>query len=363
MDRGVYSWREITSQGESWSGALRSVGAQRTALMDWLGVARARGLVFVGCGSTHYLALFAAAWFQQQTGWRCRGLPSSELLWQSDAWLVPGERPAIIALSRSGETSETILAVERLARARLPDAHYRVLCGHAARSSLRISRLRIPKGQEQSYAQTRSFAGMLLAVQSLAALASGDAALMADLEALPELADATVERAQPLAQAYGADESIKRITYLGSGPLYGLANEATVKMKEMSLSVAEAYRFMEFRHGPMSLVDREHLVVALLSDAMRDYEIGVLADLQARGGRVLAIANGTAGLGGVADDFFDLQSSLSDRARPVLYLPLLQLLAYYRAMGRGLNPDRPRNVVMAIRLDGTGMVPDGPQTI
>ncbi len=66
----------------------------------------------------------------------------------------------------------------------------------------------------------------------------------------------------PLAERVGADESTKRITYLGSGPLFGLASEATVKMKEMSLSVAEPYHFMEFRHGPMSLVDGEHLVVA-----------------------------------------------------------------------------------------------------
>jgi len=357
MEHGVYSWNEITTQSESWAGALRAVERQRDELCSWLIEAQERGIIFIGCGSTHYLAQFAAAWFQRQTGWRCRGLPSSELLWQRQAWLAPGERPAIVALSRSGQTSETILAVEEMARDGCPA----LTIGCYARTPLAGEAglaVAIPEGQEQSFAQTRSFAGMLVAVQALGALASGDVALKAELDMLPSLATSTIERAHRLAQAYGPDESIQRITYLGSGALYGLANEATVKMKEMSLSLAEGYQFMEFRHGPMSLVDHEHLIVALISDAMRGYEIGVLADLKARGARVLAIAEGTAGLGGVADDCLDLCSGLSEAARSVLYLPALQLLAYYRAIGRGLNPDRPRNVVMAIRLVGTGMATD-----
>ncbi|MHB1318396.1 MAG: SIS domain-containing protein [Anaerolineae bacterium] len=362
MEGGMHSWSEINSQVESWGGALRAVQARRPVLAKWLAEARGRGLIFIGCGSTHYLAQFAAAWFQAQTGWRCRGLPSSELLLQPDAWLSPGERPAIIALSRSGETSETIMALERQARAGCPTVT--IGCYEdtplARAAGLTIA---VPEGREKSYAQTRSFAGMLVAVQALAALASGDAQLMTELEALPSLAEVTIARAQPLALAYGADESIKRITYLGSGPLYGLANEATVKMKEMSLSLAEGYHFMEFRHGPMSLVDGEHLVVALISDALRAYEIGVLADLKARGARILAVANGTHDLAATADDCLDLQTSLAERARSVLYLPILQLMAYHRAMGRGLNPDRPRNVVMAIRLDGTGMAADDSQGI
>ena len=197
---------------------------------------------------------------------------------------------------------------------------------------------------------------MLVAAQTLAALTANDTGLLEDLQRLPALADDLIARASPLAQTIGADERLKRITYLGAGPLYGLACEAMIKMKEMSLSSAEAFHCLEFRHGPMSLVDEDHLVVALLSQRTRDYEIAVLRDLKARGARVLAIANETEDLGDCADHTFALGAPVQEEARGVLYLPLLQLLAYYRAMGRGLNPDRPRNVVMAIRLDGTEMV-------
>jgi len=357
MENGVHTWQEILSQGESWAGAWRAVHAQESRLLDWLAEARGRGIVFIGCGSTHYLAQFAAAWFQMQTGWRCRGLPSSELLWHADAWLVPGERPAIVALSRSGETSETILALEQQAQLGCPT----LTIGCYPESTLaRTADLAILvlEGQETSLAQTRSFAGMLMAVQVLGALASRDAMLASSLELLPRYAASVIASSQTLAQKYGGDETIKRISYLASGPLIGLANEATVKMKEMSLSIAEGYHFMEFRHGPMSLVDREHLIVGLISDAMRTYELAVLSDLKQRGARILGIANGISDLAGIVDDALDLQTSVPERARALLYLPVLQLMAYYRAIGRGLNPDRPRNLVMSVRLSGAEMVDD-----
>jgi glucosamine--fructose-6-phosphate aminotransferase (isomerizing) len=357
---GQYSWQEITTQRASWRSAIEQTLAQREALRALFARNAGRPIYFTGCGSTHYLALYAAPFFQCITGLRCRGVPASELWLQTNTLLGAGEVPLVIALSRSGATSETIAAVRRL-RAQGAEA-LTISCYAdtelAAASTLTID---IPEGREESYAQTRSFAGMLVAVQTLAALVAEDAALLAELQRLPGLAEGLIARANDVAQAIGADARFQRITYLGSGPRYGLAGEAMIKMKEMSLSLAEAFHFMEFRHGPMSLVDEHHLVVGLMGDETRDYETAVLADLKARGAYVLAIANlalanDDEGLGAAADQVFALQAPVGARSRDVLYLPPVQLLAYHRAMARGLNPDRPRNVVMAIRLDGAEMV-------
>lgn len=352
---GAFSFREITSQAEAWRSAIEATTARADELRALIGRHRGGSLIFIGCGSTYCLAQYAAGFFQRVTGRPSRGLPSSELYLQTDVYVSPGERPLVVALSRSGETSETIMAVQKLC-ARGCEA-LAISCYDATELSRACSlTVSLPGGREESYAQTRSFAGMLVAAQMAAALTAGDEALLGELGQLPALADDLIRRAHPVAQRVGADETVKRITYLASGPLYGLAAEATVKVKEMSLSVAEAYHFMEFRHGPMALVDAEHLIVALLSDELRAYELAVLRDLKARGSRVLAIANRDDGLSDEFDAVFALQSPLPERARGVLYMPLLQLLAYYRAMGRRLNPDRPRHVVMAIRLQGTEMV-------
>jgi glutamine---fructose-6-phosphate transaminase (isomerizing) len=357
---GEYSYREITTQTEAWRGALEAVSDRRDRLVELFqegaaGAEHQARILFIGCGSTHYLAQFAAAYFQAVTGRICHGLPSSELLLQTDAVVAPREKPLIVALSRSGETSETVQAVDKMRRR---GASALAISCHRQTPLSAASTVTLPvvEGQEESFAQTRSFAGMLVAVQRIAAGVAGDDALTAELARLPEAGVSVIERAAELAQIVGPDEGIQRITYLGSGALYGLANEATVKMKEMSLSSAEGYHFMEFRHGPMSLVDRDHLVVGLVSDRTRGYEVAVLRDLASRGARILAVGEHVSDLAGQFEAVFDLESELGERAHPVLYLPLLQYLAYYRAMGRGLDPDRPRHVVMAIHLDGTEMV-------
>ncbi|MEA3408438.1 MAG: SIS domain-containing protein [Chloroflexota bacterium] len=328
--------------------------AKKEEALSMVERAAEEGILFMGCGSTHYLAQFSARYFQRATGLSCQSSPSSEVFLNPDTLLREGQKPLAVALSRSGRTSETIQAVQEM-RGRGSEA-LAISCyqdtGLASAASTTIS---IPEAQEKSFAQTGSFGAMLVAVQTLAALTANDDVLLQEIDSLPSQAEDLIARAKPMAKKVGANERYKRISYLGSGPLYGLANEGTIKMKEMSLSLAEAYHFMEFRHGPMSLLDEEHLVVGLVSERTQDYELAVLRDLRERGGSIVVIANENQGLSQAFDTVFALNSSLSERARPVLYLPFLQLMAYYRAMGRGLDPDRPRNVSMAIRLEGTEM--------
>jgi len=352
---GAFSFREITSQGDSWRSAIEAALAQRAPTTALVRAYAAQGIVCIGCGSTYCLAQFVAPYFQAATSFSCRALPSSELLLQTDAVVAPGGAPLVLALSRSGRTSETIMAVEKL-RVRGSRAITISCYDDTALSAASDLTLCLPGGREESFAQTRSFAGMLVAAQMLGALTADNAALLADLQRLPSLAEPLIARTMPLAQSLGPNEAFQRITYLGSGALYGLACEAMIKMKEMSLSTAEAFHFMEFRHGPMSLVDDEHLIVALVADSTRDYELAVLRDLKERGGHVVAIAQSDEDLDGLCEAVLPLQAPVSEVARDVLYLPFVQLLAYYRALGRGLNPDRPRNVVMAIELKGAAMV-------
>lgn len=349
---GVFSYREITTQAASWRCALANVEEQWPRLARLFAEFEGAPHIFCGCGSTHYLAQFAAPYFQRITGRSCRGVASSELLLQTDTLLTADEKPLVIALSRSGDTTETILAVKHLKErgARVITVSCYSETGLSAASDITIE---IVQGREESLAQTRSFAGMLMAVQAMAAHLAGNEHLLAELESLPDLAGDLIARAEPLAKKLGSNLDYQRITYLGSGVNYGLAAEATVKMKEMSLTLAEPYRFMEFRHGPMSLVDPQHLVVGLLSERTRNYELAVLDDLAKRQAAIAVIANDTAGT--EAYDCFGLQAPVSEDARPVLYLPFVQLMAYYRSLAKGLNPDRPRNVVMAIKLEGTEM--------
>jgi glucosamine--fructose-6-phosphate aminotransferase (isomerizing) len=211
--------------------------------------------------------------------------------------------------------------------------------------------LATPHAQEQSIAQTRSFTSMLLLALALTAAIKQDEAMLAHLGRLPRLLDDLTGRLGDLPRLLGADLAINRIFFLGAGPLYGLANEAMLKTKEMSLSYAEAYHPLEFRHGPMSMVNERTLVVGFLSDTGQPEQMQVLKDMEKLGARTLALVeDGSAFANWRADHVVELRSGLEEWARSPLYLPLAQRMAYHRAVAKGLNPDRPNNLTAVVEL-------------
>ncbi|MCK4961423.1 MAG: SIS domain-containing protein, partial [Anaerolineales bacterium] len=156
----------------------------------------------------------------------------------------------------------------------------------------------------------------------------------------------------PLASELGRDTFLQRFFFLGSGPLYGVASEAMLKMKEISLSYSEAYHFLEFRHGPKSMVDDQSVVIGLLSEQAQDHELAVMREMQDLGARTIILAESPNNkIEQAGDSVVALASGLPSGWRAPLYLPFLQLLALQRALAKGLNPDQPANLDPVVILD------------
>jgi glucosamine--fructose-6-phosphate aminotransferase (isomerizing) len=146
-------------------------------------------------------------------------------------------------------------------------------------------------------------------------------------------------------------ERFQKIFFLGNGPNYGLACEAMLKVKEMSLSWVEAFHTLEFRHGPMSLVDEHTLIVGFLSDCMRQPEMTVLRDLQILGGAIVLCGNHPNDDSNWNPDFhIRVNGTINEWLRGLLYLPLMQRMGYQRALANLQNPDLPRNLKQVINL-------------
>ena len=201
----------------------------------------------------------------------------------------------------------------------------------------------IPQGQEESVAQTRSFASMYVAVCALCTRMAERDDLLEDMQKLPQVGNSLMDKYELLAKEIGSNLGFDRFYFLGSGIRYGLACEANLKMKEMTLTHSEPFHFLEFRHGPMSMVNPQAVVVGLLSDANRAHEAKVLSEMKALGGRVLSL--------GEADAEVEFGSRIPESVRGVLYLPVLQLMAFYRSLAKGVNPDRPKNLTAVVQLD------------
>jgi glucosamine--fructose-6-phosphate aminotransferase (isomerizing) len=193
---------------------------------------------------------------------------------------------------------------------------------------------------------------MFLAVATLAAHLSrrGTAAeFQAALRGLPRRGEHFVARARTEIGHVAVDPQIERIVFLGSGVRYGLACEASLKMKEMSLTNSEAFHVLEYRHGPMALADEKALIVGMIGASAPEEELAVLREAHAAGARTLAlIEHAPADTSGL-DTIFAFDSGLPAAARDLLYLPPAQLLAYERAITKGVNPDTSRNLAAFIQ--------------
>ncbi len=184
---------------------------------------------------------------------------------------------------------------------------------------------------------------------ALAALLAGQEEWLQAMKNLPAVGQQLITRYEAQAKSLGSNLDLDRFYFLGSGPRYGLACETNLKMKEMTLTDSEPFHFLEFRHGPISMVDSTTMVIGLLSEVNQVYEIAVLEDARQLGGQILTL--------GEANMDIEFSAQLPEPVRNVLYLPVLQLLAYYRALAKGLNPDRPHNLEMVIKLNWEQVTP------
>ena len=341
MDHKYVTLNEIITQTAAWDGAIQHVENQKQ-LIARIDLAEYKNIFIIGCGSTYYLSLAAAALLQSLTGINSTPLPASELFILPEIIYQNG-KSLLIAISRSGTTSETLHAVRMFKENRhgdvmvvtnYPDSPL----AHAADFSFAI-----PEGQEQSIAQTRSFASMFVAINAIFHLLGPGQSFQPHQQALARTGNAILDRYQHVAEQFGKDTSLRQVFFLGSGPRYGLACEASLKLKEMSQTITEPFHCLEFRHGPISMVDENTLVVGLISGSNTVNEMAVMRDVKTLGAKTLTLGN-------IATDI-EFKSDLPESMQAVLYLPVLQLFAYYRAIQFGKNPDIPRYLTAVVKLD------------
>ncbi|MEA2283165.1 MAG: hypothetical protein QOK21_3772 [Solirubrobacteraceae bacterium] len=347
-----HTYREIISQPETWERALAATAAGWEPASRKLGLTGEEHFVFVGSGTSLYLAQAAAQVMQERTRRPAVAAAASEVFLSTASTIPMGGPLVAFVLSRSGSTSEAVLAARHLRR-HVPAA--RVVTVSCRRDSelAQFAHLAIelPDAAERSVVMTRSFTSMLLGLGLVAATIAGDGAALEELERLPALARDGMDDAEAFGERLGVDTSLDAFVYLGLGPNYGLAEEATLKLKEMTQVPCEAYSPLEFRHGPISIIEPGSAVVLLGGDREEEYLPDLERELSQHGAHVAKVSpHGSV----AAATCLLLPPGLSDTVRGPLYMPPVQLLAYHRARAVGLNPDEPRNLDQVVVLDSIG---------
>ncbi|ARC37493.1 glutamine--fructose-6-phosphate transaminase (isomerizing) [Paracoccus yeei] len=351
--------KEIAEQPVVLGDALNHyVKGDRIVLPEALDFSAVDRLTLVGCGTAYYAAHVARYWFETLAGLPCDLDVASEFRYRE-----PPLSPQSWALfvSQSGETADTLAALH-YARDKVARTVGVVNVGTSAIARDADIALPTLAGIEVGVASSKAFTCQLavLAVLALKAAqdrgrldAAGLAAHLADLRALPGLLNQALAVSDECRRLAGWLSEAQDVLYLGRGPLYPVALEGALKLKELSYIHAEGYASGELKHGPIALIDRNVPVVVLAPrDGLFDKTVSNMQEVMARHGQVLLISDAE----GVEKGGQGVHDSLTMPTgggvfQPILYAVPMQYLAYHTAVAKGTDVDQPRNLAKSVTVE------------
>jgi glucosamine--fructose-6-phosphate aminotransferase (isomerizing) len=313
-----------------------------------------RRVKILGCGTAFITGAVGAHLIEQLARIPADAEPASEFRYRN---AVVERDTLYIAVSQSGETFDTLAAVQEVKR-----KGGRVI-GIVNVAGSTIARecgqgVYLHAGPEVSVVSTKTFSCTAVALALLAihlgrirdlSAASG-ARLVKALQELPDRIDALLAREAEVARLAKRLAKAEHAFYVGRSVGYRIAAEGALKLKEVSYLHAEAYPASELKHGPLALITSQTPVVAILPrDDLFAKNLSTVEEIKARGGPVIAITQPGETIPGV-DDAFEVPS-LEPELDPLLLNIPLQLLAYHVALQRGTDVDRPRNLAKSVTVE------------
>ena len=347
---GVNTLAEILSQPETWTKCLSALDATGEIHRLERLFPSGRKIVFIGCGSSYYLALGVAATWSLLTGEDARAIPASEVL------LFPKQLPedfSAVLISRSGRTSEVIEAGNYL-KDQNKKAALAITCGVGTPIEYVATQIvHVPDADEKSMVMTRSFSSMLLVLQMLAAGRSHATEFVTGIRSLSRQVQPRMVEIDATIRGLVGSRLFEDYVLLGQGPFYAIAQESMLKVKEMSCSYAQCFHTLEFRHGPKAIVNPATLVTFFLSEKGFDAEVSVLQEIKDLGATTLVVTNrANQSIRKSADYLVELALGAPEIARAAAFLIPGQLLGFHTGIRRGFNPDSPRHLSRVVMLQG-----------
>ncbi|MBC6449945.1 glutamine--fructose-6-phosphate transaminase (isomerizing) [Actinokineospora xionganensis] len=353
--------KEMAEQPEAVERALRGRLDERFATahlgglgLDAMALRAVRRVKFLGCGSAYYAGQMGASLVEELARIPADAEPASEFRYRNP---VVDPDTLYVAISQSGETLDTLAAVQELRRkgGRVIGA-VNVVGSAVAREC--GSGVFLHAGPEVSVASTKAMTNMSVSFAMLALLlgrvrdlsASSGARIVNGLRALPEHIEqvlTTDDEVREIAKRYS---KATHMFFLGRVRGWPVAREGAQKLKEISYVHAEAYQSAELKHGPLALIDADMpSVVIVPDDELLSKNLSTMEQIKARGGPVIAVTNAELP-DGLADDIIRVPRG-EPELDPIVFTIALQMLAYHLAVELGRDVDKPRNLAKSVTVE------------
>ena len=270
------------------------------------------------------------------------------------------DRQIMLVISQSGETADTLAAMEE---ARKKGAHIWSIVNAIGSQAMRLADgfISMQAGPEIGVASTKAFTAPLVDLYLLAILladkkgllnAGARRDLIAEINKVPDLVGTCLSREEQVRAIAAKYKDTNHMLYLGRGINMPIASEGALKLKEISYIHAEAYPAGEMKHGPIALIDEEMPVMAIMpKDQWYEKMLSQVEQAKARGGKVIIVAtDGDERAQNLADDVLWIPAA-NWMINPILAVIPLQILAYHIAAMRGLDVDQPRNLAKSVTVE------------
>jgi len=359
-----YMQKEIYEQPGAVAATLEMVTGASTVVPELFGadarqvLSGVNAVTIIACGTSYHAGMVARYWLESIAGLACNVEIASEYRYRTP---VPNPDALIITISQSGETADTIAALQH-ARS-LGQERTLAICNVPESALVRSTALRFltRAGPEIGVASTKAFTTQLAALFLLTLVLAklrGRLDEMREREHLGALrhlpaAIGNVLELEPAIARWAQQFSGKHhALFLGRGVHYPIALEGALKLKEISYIHAEAYPAGELKHGPLALVDNDMPVVAIApADALLEKLKSNLQEVRARGGVLYVFADADSHVPESEGVHILRLPENRGHVSPILHVVPLQLLAYHAALARGTDVDKPRNLAKSVTVE------------
>jgi glucosamine--fructose-6-phosphate aminotransferase (isomerizing) len=315
-------------------------------------------VLVLACGTSHHAGLVARHWIEGIAGIPCNVEIASEYRYRQS---VSNPKTLVVGISQSGETADTLAALEHARTLGQPNSL--AICNVAESAIVRACALRFltRAGPEIGVASTKAFttqlASLLLLALALAKVRgklseSREADALEALRALPNTIHRALQTEGAVTDWSAQFAMRKHALFLGRGIHYPIAMEGALKLKEISYIHAEAYPAGELKHGPLALVDTRMPVIAIAPrGALLEKLKSNMQEVRARGGELFVLADEDAPLGTSVGLHVIQMPPHPALVSPIVHAVPLQLLAYHAAICRGTDVDKPRNLAKSVTVE------------
>ena len=334
-----YTYKETKNQYKALNTTFNSLLGKREEISYFISQQKYKRIVLTGCGSSYMISKSGELILANRMDIDTQSLPAGDILLNFENYENIINDSLLLVLSRSGSTSEILKSID-IVKSKYNCKILSVICKENSElGKISDYSILIPWAFDESVCQTRTVSNMYLAILMIAGIMSGDDNLITDLEIMINVGESYLAKYEDDFKRI-ADFDFTDTVILADGEARGIAEEGALAFCEIARIPASHKHILDVRHGPIVLIDKKTLVIALLNKNNQKYQADLINDISRKAGYVITFSGQQT-----MQNELCLSINYNNDFDPVCYgipfLNIIQMISYYKALNKNIDPDRP----------------------